>query len=65
MKKKLKTFHECDIHVLLKTFRIMRITIFLFLVSILQTLANETYSQVTKLSLDVSSTRLEDVLDEI
>lgn len=63
--KKNKTFHECDIHVLLKTFRIMRITIFLFLVSILQTLANNTYSQVTKLSLDISATKLVDVLDEI
>lgn len=63
--KKTKTFHECDIHVLLKTFRIMRITIFLLLVSILQTLANNTYSQVAKLSLDISTTRLVDVLDEI
>lgn len=63
--KKTRTFHECDIHVLLKTFRIMRITIFLFLVSILQTLANDTYSQVTKLSLDISTTKLVDALNEI
>ena len=63
--KKTKSFHECDNHVLLKTLRIMRVTVFLLLVSILQTLANESYSQVTKLSLDISKTRLFDVLDEI
>lgn len=63
--KKTKTFYECDNHVLIKTFRIMRITFFLLLVSILQTLANDTYSQVTKLSLDISATKLVDVLDEI
>jgi len=63
--KKIKTFQGCDNHVLLKTFRIMRITIFLLLVSILQTFANDAYSQKTRLSLDFSNTKLVDVLDEI
>jgi TonB-linked SusC/RagA family outer membrane protein len=49
----------------MKTFRIMRITLFLLLVSILQTFANDTYSQKTKLSIDFSGTKLEDALDEI
>jgi TonB-linked SusC/RagA family outer membrane protein len=63
--KKTKTFHECGNHVLLKTLRIMRITLFLLLVSVLQTIANDAYSQKTRLSLNFSNTKLEDVLDEI
>jgi len=63
--KKTKTFHECDNHVLIKTFRIMRITVFLLLVSILQTYATDAYSQKTKISLEFSGTKLVEVLDEI
>ncbi len=63
--KKNRYFYEWDSHCLLKTFRIMRITVFLLLVSILQTFASDTYSQKTKLSFDFSGTKLEDVLDEI
>lgn len=63
--KKIKPFHECDFSCLTKTFRIMRITVFLMLAVILQTFANEAYSQKTKLSLDYTNTRLEVVLDEI
>ncbi|WP_372935132.1 SusC/RagA family TonB-linked outer membrane protein, partial [Mariniphaga sediminis] len=43
----------------------MRITIYLLLVSILQTFANDGYSQKTRLSLDFTKTKLLDVLDEI
>jgi len=43
----------------------MRITVFLMLAVILQTFANEAYSQKTKLSLDYTDTRLEVVLDNI
>ncbi|WP_206611098.1 TonB-dependent receptor [Mariniphaga sediminis] len=43
----------------------MRITVFLVLVSILQTFANDAYSQKTRLSLDFPGTKLVDVLDEI
>ncbi len=63
--KKNRFFYECDFHCLMKTFRIMRITVFLLLASILQTFANDAYSQKTRLSLDFSKTRLVDVLDEI
>ncbi len=63
--KKIKFFCECDSHFLIKAFRIMRITIFLLFVSILQTFANDAYSQKTKLSLGFSNTKLVDVLDEI
>ncbi len=63
--KKIKPFHECDLSCFTKTFRIMRITLFLMLAFIIQTFANEAYSQKTKLSLDYTDTRLEVVLDEI
>jgi TonB-dependent starch-binding outer membrane protein SusC len=63
--KKIKFFYEWDFHCLMKTFRIMRITVFLILCSILQSLATEAYSQRTRFSLDFSETKLADVLDEI
>src|SRR5690554_806900 len=63
--KKIKPFHECSFSCLTKTFRVMRITLFLMLAVILQTFANEAYSQKTRLSLDFSNTRLEVVLDDI
>ena len=63
--KKNKFFHGCDKHILIKTLRIMRITLFLLVVSILQTLASESYSQKTRLSLDITNSKLVDALDEI
>jgi TonB-linked SusC/RagA family outer membrane protein len=63
--KKSKFFYECDFHCLIKTFKIMRVTIFLLLVSILQTFANDAYSQKTKLSFDFSNKKLVDALSEI
>ncbi len=63
--KKIKFFYECDSHFLIKTFRIMRITIFILLASILQTFAIDTYSQKTMLSLDATNQKLVDVLDDI
>ena len=63
--KKNKFFYECDSYCLLKTFRIMRITIFLLFVSFLQTFANNSYSQKTRLSLNISNTKLVDAMDEI
>ena len=48
-----------------KTFLIMRITIFLFLFSLLQTQANSAYSQKTKLSINFSNTELVTILDKI
>ncbi len=58
-------FHECDYLALHKILRIMRITIFLLLASIFQTLAINTYSQSTKISLQLSNIKLEDAFDEI
>ncbi len=63
--KKIRFFYECDFHCLMKTFRIMRITVFLLFACILQTVANDAYSQKTRLSFDFSKTKLVDVLDEI
>ena len=63
--KKNRFFYECDFHCLMKTFRIMRIIVFLILASILQTFANDAYSQKTKLSFDFQGTKLVDLLDEI
>lgn len=63
--KKIRFFYECDLHCLNKTFRVMRITVFLLLASILQTFANDAYSQKTRLSLDFQGTKLADALDEI
>ncbi len=63
--KKLRLFYECDFHYLMKTFRIMRITLFLLLVSVLQAFANDTYSQKARLSLNFSNTRLVEAMDEI
>ncbi|MBW6479024.1 MAG: SusC/RagA family TonB-linked outer membrane protein [Bacteroidales bacterium] len=63
--KKNELVDEWDFSYLTKTFKVMRITLFLMLALILQTFANEAYSQKTKLSLDYTNTRLEVVLDEI
>lgn len=63
--KKNKFFYECDLFCISKTFRIMRITVFLILISFLQTFANSAYSQKTRLSLNISNSKLVDVLDEI
>jgi len=63
--KKIGFCNECDFHILFKTLRVMRITIFILLASILQSFANDAYSQKTRLSLDVTNQKLVDVLDEI
>ncbi len=64
MKKK-RFFYEYEFSCLIKTFRIMRIMVFLLLASIFQTLANDAYAQKTKLSLNFSGIKLEDALREI
>lgn len=63
--KKIKPFHECGFSCLTKTFRIMKITLFFVFAAIIQTFANEAYSQKTIFSLDYTNTRLEVVLNEI
>lgn len=63
--KKNKSCNECSKYILLKTFRIMRLIVFILLASILQTWANDTYSQKTRLSLNVIGEKLVDVIDDI
>ncbi len=63
--KKNKFSSECDKHILLKTLRIMRITLFLLLVTILHSYANDAYSQKARLSLDANNQKLVDLLDDI
>ncbi len=63
--KKSELPDERDFSCLTKASRVMRITLFLMLASVLQTFAHEAYSQKTKLSLDYANTRLEVVLDDI
>ncbi len=43
----------------------MRFIVFLLLVSIMQTFANDSYSQTTRLSLDFTNTKLADAMDKI
>ncbi len=52
-------------HSLKKTLRIMRIAVFLLLIGLLQTRANDAYSQKTKLSINFTNTKLVEVLDKI
>ncbi len=50
---------------LFKMIKIMRFTIFILFLSLSQTFAVNTYSQQTKLSLDMRDARVEDVIDKI
>ena len=50
---------------LLKMIKIMRFTIFILLLSLSQTFAISSYSQQTKLSLDMRNARVEDIIDKI
>ncbi len=63
--KKNKFFYECNFYCLTRTFRIMRISILLLLLSVMQVFATDAYSQKMILSLDLSNKKLVDVLDEI
>lgn len=54
-----------DRHALAKTLRIMRISIFLMLVGAIQAYATSSYSQTTKITLDLSEKSVEEVLDRI
>ncbi len=48
-----------------KIFRMVRFTLFCFLLSLIQVMAINSYSQQTKLSLDMNQERLENVLNKI
>ncbi len=48
-----------------KTFRIMRLTVFLILISVSQVFGGKSYSQITELSLNLKNVTVQQVLDEI
>lgn len=64
MKKNREKRDACR-HALKKTFLIMRVTIILVLLGVFQVSAKLTYSQETKMSINLSNARLSDVLNEI
>ncbi|MDX9881779.1 MAG: TonB-dependent receptor [Prolixibacteraceae bacterium] len=64
MKKK-RTKRLADNVCLLKMIRIMRFTIFIVFLSLSQVFAVNSYSQQTKLSLDMKNVRVEEVIDQI
>lgn len=63
--KKNRTYGLMDKIGLLKMIKMMRFTIFIVLLSLSQSFAISSYSQQTKLSLDMRNARVEDVLDRI
>ena len=63
--KKNRTYGLMEKIGLLKMIKMMRFTIFILLLTISQTFATNSYSQQTKLSLDMRNARVEDVIDQI
>lgn len=52
----------CHVHPVKKILRIMKLTVFLILLSFVQLLANNSYAQKTKLTVDLNNTSIELVL---
>ena len=66
MEKKRKPIDTGGIHpVLTKLFRIMKLSSFLVILTITHVIATESYSQVTRLSIDLKNVAVKDVLLEI
>ena len=63
--KKNRTYGLMEEIGLFKMIKIMRFTIFILFLSLSQTFAVNSYSQQTKLSLDLRNVRVEDVIDKI
>ena len=63
--KKNRTYGLMENIGLLKMLKIMRFTIFILFLSLSQAFAIDSYSQQTKLSLDLKNAKVEDVLDKI
>ena len=63
--KKNRTYGLMENICLLKLIKIMRFTVFILLLSLSQAFAVNSYSQQTKLSLDMKNARVEDVIDNI
>ncbi len=64
MKKKRMRW-VCNSCLVTKILRIMKLSVFLFFLSFVQVLANGTYAQKTKLSVDLKNTSIESVLLDI
>ena len=63
--KKNRTYGLMENICLLKLIKMMRFTVFILLLSLSQAFAVKTYSQQTKLSMDMKNARVEDVIDNI
>lgn len=63
--KKNRTYGLMESIGLLKMLKMMRFTLYFLLLTLSQAFAVSTYSQQTKLSLDMKNARLEDVIDQI
>ncbi len=63
--KKIIDLSAWDSHALKKTLKIMRITLFLLFVGVIQMFATSTYSQATKVNIDLQNTSVEKVLTTI
>ncbi len=63
--KKNRTYGLVDSIGLLKMLKMMRFTLYFLLLTLSQAFAVSTYSQQTKLSLDMKNARVEDVIDQI
>src|SRR5512145_657357 len=49
----------------IKTLRVMKLTIFLSMLTVFQLFATDTYSQMTRLNLDLKDVKISDALKEI
>lgn len=66
MKKKFRLMRRCEKNVhLRKLWMTMKLTMFLFFLSITQMMASEAYSQTTKMTLQLKNVTVKQVLDEI
>ncbi len=63
--KALKNYPDEDGEALKKIFRMVRFTVFCFFLGLIQVLAVDSYSQMTRLSLHFNNERLENVLGKI
>ena len=65
--KKLPNYCEGNFYKFLsgKTIRVMKITLFLSFLTVFQLFATETYSQLTRLSLNLENIKIADALREI
>jgi TonB-dependent SusC/RagA subfamily outer membrane receptor len=63
--KALKNYSQQNSLALKKIFRMVRLTLFVFFLGLIQVMAVDSYSQMAKLSLNVNNKSLENVLEQI